>query len=297
MSQRDLRLDIAYPLLAHLGCRLAWRASAWLGAWPKPQQETMRTAMMQGLTTIKPEIANDPERIRQISDQHLAMYARETMDIFCLYQKPRAYIEKHIQLQGLEHLHHAQAQGRGVILVLNHYSRLNLLLIRLAHENIRLSMLTMAIDQRNPHIPPPLRRFLHTKVHRLLDIIQGEWLSLGDSLRPMYKSLKQGNIWVILADAYTPTLADDDAVEYPFMGGRLRVSRGIERIARATGARLVYGVTREQSPDQLIGELRPLPEDPAQAHAAVFTELERDIATSPWQWWQWNIAEHLWHPE
>lgn len=292
MTPSDWRLELAYPALARLPCPLAWRAATRLGRWGSVERGQACTAVQNGYLKVFPQLAEDPQTLQRWTRGYLDLFARETMDVFCMHKLRADTVDRYIQLHGKEHLDQACGEGRGVILVLNHYSRLIMLLVRLGLLGVRMNMLTMRIDDGNPDLSPFMRRFLRTKVDRLLGFIGGEWLSVGDNLRPLYKSLRRGEIWIVLADAYMPQFGEWR--EFPFLGGRLRLSRGIERIAAKTGARMIYGITRETSPDTLACELRPLP--PQDALAMVVRELEKDVRAAPWEWWQWNILDYLWTP-
>lgn len=293
MSHSRWRLNLAYPTLSRLPCPLAWRTAAWMGNLGKVEYQQACTAVQNGFLAIFPELADDPRTLQTWTQHHLDMLAREFMDVFCMPRLQFSNIDRYIMLHGAELITEAKRESQGVILVLNHFSRLIMLLIRLGLMGIEMNILTMRIDD-NPDLAPFMRHYLRTKVKRVLGFIRGQWLNVGDDLRPIYKGLQRGQIWIILADAYMPHFGDWRV--FPFFGGQLRLPRGIERIASKTGARLIYGVTREVRPDLLACELRPLPTDPYEAMAGVVGELEKDIRATPWEWWQWNILDYLWTP-
>lgn len=294
MIDRDWRIHHAYPLLARLPCPLAWRAATRLGRWHPTEREQARIAVKNGYLRAFPHLAQQPDLLEHWIQGYLDLFARETMDVYCMPRLHAKNVHDHIQISGTEHLDEAQRKGQGVILVLNHYSRLIMLLVGLGLLGYRQSMLTMRIDTENPELTPAMRAFLRTKVQRLLGFIGGQWLSLGDNLRPMVEGLRAGEIWIILADAHNPHISEWR--DYPFLGGTLRLSRGIERIARKTGARLIHGVTHEHAPDRLACELRALPPDPAEAMTTLVQQLEHDVITTPWAWWHWNILDYIWTP-
>ena len=294
MTSNDWRLGLAYPLLAQLECSLAWRTATRLGRWNAHERKQAIVAVQNGYLRAFPELANDPLTLQTWTQRYLDLFARESMDVFCMPKLHADNVDHYITLHGIDLLHDAQREGQGLILVLNHYSRLIMLLVKLGLMGVRMNMLTMRVDNNNPELSPVMREFLHTKVQNLLKHIGGEWLSIGDNLRPILQGLKRSEIWIVLADAYMPHF--DDWREYPFLGGQLRLSRGIERIAAKTGARLIYGVTHETSQAKLNCELRSLPTNPEDALASIVRELEKDILATPWEWWQWNILDYLWSP-
>jgi KDO2-lipid IV(A) lauroyltransferase len=294
MTSNDWRLGLAYPLLAKLDCPLAWRSATWLGRWNAHERKQAIIAVQNGYLRAFPELAHDSQTLQAWTQRYLDLFARESMDVFCMPKLRAHNVDRYITLHGIELLKEAQREGQGIILVLNHYSRLIMLLVKLGLMGVRMNMLTMRVDEDNPELSPVMRQFLRAKVQNLLNHIGGEWLSIGDNLRPMLQGLKRGEIWIVLADAYMPHF--DDWREYPFLGGQLRLSRGIERIAAKTGARMIYGVTHETDTKTLYCELRSLPTNPQDALASIAKELEKDVLAAPWEWWQWNILDYLWTP-
>ena len=270
------------------------RIAQYVGHLGHHDRTQAQIAIKNGLLNAFPALEKKPQTLNDWTQRHLNMLARESMDAFCFPRINASNINQTIHLQGHDILTQTQRDGQGVILILNHYSRLILLLVKLGMMGTRINMLTMRIDHNNPELSPTMQRFLKMKVERLLGFIGGEWLSIGDNLRPIIEGLKRGEIWVVLADAYMPHF--DDWREYPFLGGQLRISRGIERMATKTGARLIYGMTRETSPTNLVCELRALPSNVEDALSSAVKELEHDVLAAPWEWWQWNILDYLWTP-
>lgn len=286
------RLGLAYPALCRLPFPLAMRAATLIGRWDRAGRANAQKAVQAGLLKAFPDLASDRARLEAWTKGYLELFAREAMDVFFISRLDRKNAERFIRLKGLRHLEEARAGGRGVILVLNHYSRVIMIPVRLGLLGVRMSMLTMRVDEKNPDLTPFMRSFLEQKIERLIKVMGGRSLALGSSLRPIYDGLSSGQIWIILSDAYMPQFGKWR--EFSFLGGRLRLPSGIERIAARTGARLVYGVTVEAGPALLECELRPLPERPEEALAAAVSDLEKDVLACPWQWWQWNILDYIW---
>jgi lauroyl/myristoyl acyltransferase len=291
--QDKLRLAFLMPLLARLPSRLAYPLAARLGAWGREGQANAALAVSNGLLHMWPELAGRPERLAEIKAGWLAMMAREMLDVYRMGRKGHAEVDTLVQIQDLGPLFDARATGKGVILVMAHYSRLIMLLSALGSAGVRMSMLTMPVDDRNPELDPVMRRYLQLKVRRLRQRIGGAWLSVGDNLRPMYTGLKAGEVWIVLIDAYMSHQHEQRGA-YPFLGGTLSLSEGIIRIARTTRSELVYASVQEDG-HRLNGRLQWLQaSDAVTAFSAALTELERDVQVRPDQWWQWNILEHIW---
>lgn len=293
--RRTIRLACSYPLLARLPRALAYRGATVLGSKDARLRADLRTALRNGFEQAYPELRDCPATLRRWTALHARMRAREVMDTFWLPRLERRTMAAMVDVQGLDQLQAAIAERQGVILVMAHYSRLIMLLAALGALGVRMSMLTMRIDESNPELVPAERRYLRAKVEALLAYIGGNWLSLGQSLRPLYAGLSRGEVWIVLLDAYTPEFGQ--WASYPFLGGQLSISRGIERILAKTGARAVYASVRERSATELEGRLLRLPSDPAAVPGRAVAELEADVVQAPWQWWQWNILDYIWTPQ
>lgn len=283
-----LRYHAVLRPLAFLPLPLAYRAAGLLGGYDARRQANALTVIAAAMQRVLPDSVQPRDARRYFS-----LMARESLDVFTMPRlAPGETRLARLAPGSLEILQRAKQNGRGVIIAMGHYGRVNLLLLALALAGERLGMLTMRVDERNPDLDAVQRAYLHAKIDNLLAFIGGPWISLGDDLRHLYRSLRGGATLVILFDAYAPQ-ARQEALELPFLGGRLRVARGVERLAAATGAAVVYGVAKERGYG-VEAQLRRLPEEAGAVLAAAVAELERDVRDSPWQWWHWNSLEAVW---
>lgn len=308
MSQvrKWLRYNALFRPLAVLPPPLAYRAAARIGlrAGRAAAQAPTRTALAAVFRRLFAErLANTGEGevlLRRWLDNFFIMQAYETLDVFVAPKAGGAGLVT-VEPQSLALLRRLKGDGRGLIIAMSHYGRLNLLLYGLALAGERLGMLTMTIDRRNPGLDAVDRRYLDFKVGTLHRFIGGSWVGLDDDLRRLYRALRRGETMVILFDAFDPQnrgRRQAAPLRLPFLGGTLAVSRGISRLAAKTGARVVYGAVRQDAERgyRASAELRPLPATPEQALAAAAAELQKDVIRTPWQWWQWGILDHLWTP-
>jgi len=290
--QRWLRYQTLFRPLGVLPLPLAYRGAGWIGRWDG-RDPALRTLIGNGLRRVFPVQTREPATLDTWVDGYFRMMARETLDV---YTMPRVHRDSHLvdlHPQALAVLHEARRDGRGVIIAMGHYSRLNLLLLALALAGQRLGMLTIAVDQRNPDLNAVERGHLQRKVGNLHARIQGPWITLEDNLRHLYQALGRGETMIILFDAFVP--GDTAREPLPFLGGRLWLARGVERLAQRTNAALLYGVVHERG-WRTQAELRALPGAPGAALDAAVAELARDVGNAPWLWWQWNILDYFWTP-
>lgn len=291
---RRLRYYGLFRPLAALPLPVAYRAAGLIGRCDARYNAPARAAVRKGLAQAFPR--RPAVELDDWTRRYFQMLAREQLDTFTMPVRTPANSADLLGLRAgsLELLRAARGGGRGVIIAMAHYGRINLLLLALALAGERLGMLTMVIDQRNRELNPVDRAYLYRKNRTLLDFIRGSWITLGDDLRALYRALARGETLVLLFDAHTPERRQRHRA-VPFLDGELRVPVGIARLARHTGARVVYGVAHQHD-WRVEAELRPLPEDPDAALRAAVAELERDVYHAPWLWWHWNILELIWAP-
>ncbi len=113
-------------------------------------------------------------------------------------------------------------------------------------------------------------------------------------MRPVYATLKAGQAWGILADAWDPAFTR--LRSHPFLGGQLHLPTGIERMAESAGVPMLHAVTYSDSAVRLRVEVETLPDNPKKAIDSVIQRLERDIRSRPWAWWHWGQWEQMWTP-
>lgn len=287
LGDKALRYRRLFPALSRLPRPLAYRLAAEIGRLDARRQPETQVALRAALQRVLPE--RDPAGV----EAYFSLLAMETLDTCFLPCIDAANIGDWVRLDGVEHFTAAQAEGRGLILVMAHYGRLILTMLAIALSGHRLGMLTMAVDERNPGLDPEDRWFLSRKVGNVQRLLGGRWISLGGPMRDLYRALESGEAITILLDAFMPSFGT--RIGYPFLGGQLLVPQGIERLVRKTGARLVYGCAVNEG-YRVRSSLRPLPDGAEAGLRAAVAELGRDVDAHPWHWWQWPILDLLWQP-
>ncbi|MBU0593622.1 MAG: hypothetical protein KKH74_07795 [Gammaproteobacteria bacterium] len=301
--RKGARLFGLFRPASRLPMPLAYRVAEMVGFLDYHIRADLRQVIGSGLAAAVTE-AKDPAQREDWVRHYCKMMSREVMDAFFMSRLNQDNSTSLVSIppDSLALMRSLREEERGIIVVMAHYGRLNLLLLALAMAGYDLGMLTIAVDERNPDLSPVDRAYLGGKVAALQKQIRGRWVSLGDNLRGLYQGLKSGEIIIILMDAYH-TGQDDNRIELPFLGGHLNVSEGIVRLAEKTGARMIYGAVRDPLPSetgkaswQAVATLRPLPEEPAEALKQSVAWLEQDVQEMPWLWWHWNILDYIWKP-
>ncbi len=283
-------LDGVFPLLAHIPSTLPWWLATKIGRERGAERRQLLRWLEARFAQIFPQAS--PSAHAQWARAHLDMLAQEMMDAMAFHRlgKPGGPA---IAMTGFEHIQRLRAQGKGFVLVLNHFDRQLAAPVMLAHRGIHTNVLTMPVLD-NPELDGANRRFLLRKVRGYAEAAGGEWRTTDQGLGPVLEGLRAGQGWVIWADAWRPGFKR--LRSHPFLGGRLTLPTGIERMAASTGVPLLYAATHSDGMSRLRVVIELLPEDPRQAIDAVIARLERDVMERPWAWWCWGQWDQMWTP-
>lgn len=287
---RDWRLDWAFPALGRLPTTMPWRLVHRLGRDAPAVRHATELFLQQRFGQVFPGVA--VEQHRQWARAHLDMLAVEMLDAAALHRLGMPGGPA-VGLRGWEYVQALQQKGQGFILVLNHYDRLLTAVIALGRRGVALNILTMPVLD-NPGLGESLRAFLVRKIAATIRITGGQWRTSSEPLRTVHEGLRKGQAWVILADAWSPEFAR--MRDHAFLGGRLSLPTGIERLAESTGAALLYGCTRSLAPDRMEVSVEPLCGSPRAAIDTVIQRLDWDVRERPWAWWHWGQWDQMWQP-
>lgn len=284
------RLDFALPLISKLPKSVAWATAEKICGEGQVTSSIVEDYLASQMARFFPHVALD-QRL-DWARSHLQMISLEMLDGLS-FSRMATVKGPAVEVNGIQHVRKGIESGRGIILILNHIDRLLTAPIILARHGISSHVLTMPVLE-NLELSPPLRRYLLKKIRGYTRVTQGMWRTTKQSMRPVHTSLKRGEIWVILADVWRPEFTNLRA--HSFFGGSLFLPTGIERLAQSTGAQLLHAHTSTVSPTQLLVTLEPLPDDPIFALSVVVQQLESDVRSRPWAWWQWGVLDHMWTP-
>ncbi|KRA12994.1 hypothetical protein ASD75_07155 [Acidovorax sp. Root568] len=286
----EWRLRYAFPALSRMPTTVPWYLAAAVGREPSAARRLTEQFLVRRFEQVFPS-ATAIER-RQWARTHLSMLAREMMDASALHRLGRSGGPE-IDVQGWEHVDTLIRRKQGFILVLNHYDRLLTSALALALRGLSLNTLTMPV-LGNPGLTAVQRDFLVRKVKSFSEIARGEWRTTDQGMRPVYASLKAGQAWGILADAWAPEFTR--LRSHPFLGGQLHLPTGIERMAESAGVPMLHAVTYSDGATRLRVEVETLPDNARLAIDSVIRRLERDVRSRPWAWWHWGQWEQMWTP-
>src|SRR5450759_1429251 len=289
--KRWLRYFVVFRGLSWMPERIAYRLASRIGDMDMRRQTAWAESLASGLRVAFPSRADS--FIVGSVQENFRMMAREVLDVFYLSRRRVQDLGKVFLSSGFGALEQATQGGQGTIIAMAHYGRPIMLSTALGLSGYKVGMLSQAVDERNPTLNPAEQTYLQYKLRHTVAQAGGRWITTMDNLRLLYQALNRGETIIIMLDVLEPD--PGKRFEAPFLGGIMGTPMGIVRLATRTGARLVYGVAKEQG-RVVAPELRPLPEQPEAAMVAAIRELEKDVLEAPWQWWQWGHFGQVWRP-
>jgi len=291
---KAIRLLALYPAISHLPMGAAYALARFIS----PMDRAFRTSYMaqwkQGIQRINTKKQLVPaSKLDACVKEHLTMLSWEAVDTCLVPRLTPERMKTLSRISGLEHIREALKLKKGLIIVTSHFCRLNMTAYTLGHLGIKNGILSQVVDKDNPHLDWVDRIYLTKKLQHYYRLTGGTGLTLKDNPRLIYRALERNEIMVILMDAFPHTIRN--FYEVPFLGGTLKLPKGIARISQRTGAPLVYSVVKPRSEWKVSVELRPINGTGEEGFREACKELEKDVKALPCQWWQWPYMHTMWN--
>jgi lauroyl/myristoyl acyltransferase len=244
-------------------------------------EQNMRAAPSMGL-----EVEAIPHLAARSSAALRDFYFERTLIAALPPRKLHRWMQRGVQLEGLEHLNRAVASERGVMLCAAHVSAYSIVPFALATRGYAQSMLMDATDDS-----------IHETQSVIAAVVQAGYpcaltpVASDRGVRALVRELQHGKTVYLLID---PTPVESrDHVTVPFLGVQLRLPRGIAWLALRTQAAVipvsVEVVSVGQYRVQLHAPLRD--EQRTDEHtllAALGETLDRDVRARPAAWLKWK---------
>ncbi len=287
-----LRHKLLFPFLATLPSSVAYRLANLIGK-RDAKNDVSRQPLIDGMTQLFPEQAQKTAWLETQICRHFQMMARDMLDCFRMPKFTREKNSEELRVNNVEKLIEARDSGRGVIMIISHFSRFFMLGPGLKFSGVQFGMLTTMVDDSHPYYDAVDRWYISTKLHNTQMFSRGSWITTADDPRKIFRALKSGEIILIALDGNETS--SPKRLSFPFCGGELSLPEGIVRIAEKTGARLIYAGTSDRGRGVDI-TLHSLPDNPHEALRTAVGILEQELQKNPWQWWLWPGLKPLWLP-
>jgi lauroyl/myristoyl acyltransferase len=288
---RKWRLKLVFPLLAVLPARMGYALASLIGYldW----QFINKTERLEVELQLQQIPVFDLNKTQYFSLRYCQMMARDTLDCYRMPRLTAQNTRSYFKVLGVENLVAAENKGKGVLLLVPHYGRYFMLGPALRFLGHGFGVYTTAITETT--VPDAnWRAYLLQKLKNGFMFCGGEWISSDDSPLKIYANLKEGRSILMAFDGVEST--SDKKIARSFLGGTVELATGSLRIAKRTGAAMLY-VGVKECETGLQFELTALPEDPELALQAAVAYLEKDIMEMPWHWWLWRALPRVWHKD
>jgi Kdo2-lipid IVA lauroyltransferase/acyltransferase len=267
-------------LLARLPARVGLWVGSRLGDLVWLALSRRRAMTLENLTRAlgRERSAAQLRRLARRSFEHLGMNLVEACVFFF---RPTSVLLSRVELCGMEHVHAAASQGRGILLLTAHYGNWELLAASHALSVFSLSVVVRPLD--DPVIDRVVERFRRRSGVELITKRRG--------LRDILEALRRGRMVGILLDQ---NAARSEGVFAPFFGVPASTSKALAVISLRTGAPVVPVFIRRvegQRHRVEVGQSVPVPPtgDVVDYTAAFNRAIEAAIRRAPEQWfWMHN---------
>ena len=201
------------------------------------------------------------------------------------------WLRKRACVEGARHLDRALADGRGAILCAFHTASYSMVPFILAARGYAQTILMEASAESASQVRARIEEIQRAGYPYALEPV-----AVGRGLRGLVRALNRGGTVLLLFD---PTIGkDDEHLKTPFLGGWLRVARGVAWLAARTAAPLLP-VTLSSEPH---GRYRlaihaPLAVEQSEGAEAVVAALARllesEVLARPEAWLKWKDVHQM----
>lgn len=256
-----LEKNIFRHLPSYCGIALLWllhwlplpvlaRVGHGLGRVLYPLVSRRRRIALTNLRLCFPE--KTAQEREQLAKAHFAATARAFVERGVLWWGRAERIRQMVRIEGLEHLHQAQAKGRAVILLVPHF-------VGLDSAGARLAMETNSISIYSRQKDPVFDRWVFHGRTRFGD---QKLLSRQEGIRSTLKAMKTGRLFFYLPDL---DYGERDSIFVPFFGVSAATITALPRLARLADAVVLPCIARLEAGGRTCVQLAPpLPDFPGE---------------------------------
>lgn len=183
-----------------------------------------RWRMQMAEANIRECLGVSDERVKQIAADSLHRFGRMVIEVMRFPLLNKKTIHEQVQVEGLEYLEAAYAEGKGVIMATGHYGNWELLGATVALHGY--PMLSITRKQNNSHMDKAINEF-REMVGQQVTYNRGK-----HGLLAISRMLKEKNLLGVLFDQDT----NDDGVELDLFGKRSVIPMGAAALSRIYGS-------------------------------------------------------------
>jgi len=182
----------------------------------------LRRVALSNLRRAYPQFS--PAEIRRLCRSNLRLFGKNLVEFLHSPCLSREDIRSRVKLQGLEFLHGAFKQGKGVICLTAHFGNWEWMGARITADGFPLAVIA------RPHDDPATSAFIDSiRIHNGLKVIPRH------DVRAALRSLRRQEILAVLADQH----AGKAGIPVPFFGRPASTFPGIAALALRSGAPII----------------------------------------------------------
>jgi len=294
--KKMIRYRLVYNSLSLMPYHLAYKIVSNLNNLVFDEMADDRCAYEQQLRDYLDSFGLNIGELNSYMSMQATLRSRNELDAVWPYLRQRRSMElANCQCLSTNYVRELQQIGSGVIIVMSHYGRPVRASQYLASLGISHGLLTQTFDSNLIELDREEMTFRMLGMNNLLSVVKGSWFTLQTSMTSLYKALKAGQWVIVMCDLFESNERSQSQV--PFLGGSFSAPSGIPRLAKKTGAKLIYAVGKEDFNGTVHVDFKPLSGDPDQGLQEAFSHLEQDINEHPWQWHHWSVMSEAWRSE
>lgn len=191
-----------------------------------------KKTVFENLTIAFPEYSK--KKIKKIAFGSYKSFAIALVEILYMPNMSRDDIEKMVKCSNMNLIVEKYNQKKGLILLSAHFGNWEYIAASLS-ARINIPFTVVVKSQRNPFVTNWLNKTRTLWINKVV--------SLGVSIRQIYKELKEKNIVAMVADQRGPS----NGTRVNFFGRKVSVYPGPAQLSLKTGAPILYGIPVRQS--------------------------------------------------
>lgn len=191
-----------------------------------------KKTVFENLTLAFPEYSK--KKIKKIAFGSYKSFAIALVEILYMPNMSRDDIEKMVKCSNMNLIVEKYNQKKGLILLSAHFGNWEYIAASLS-ARINIPFTVVVKSQRNPFVTNWLNKTRTLWINKVV--------SLGVSIRQIYKELKEKNIVAMVADQRGPS----NGTRVNFFGRKVSVYPGPAQLSLKTGAPILYGIPVRQS--------------------------------------------------
>ncbi len=219
------------------------------------------------------------DELKGLSRAVIENYASYLVDLFYMDRITKDFIDRQVEIRGIEHLDRALAGGKGVILAsahLGHWEIGGTTLAKLGYP-----IYGLALKHQDPRIDAIFQKRRQGNGFKIITV--------GASMKECYKVLRRNQILALNADR----LFGEEGETVQFMNKTVQFPKGISRLSRAMGATVVPVFILMNGHDRYLMEFQEPFRDGPLLIQSFASALEKKIRQYPSQWF---IFQSFWEP-